>query len=1024
MRISQLVPLMGVIAIVNPLGMAMVETTLPPANPPPQTDDAQGQPSPRSSLPLGGPIVNATAVLRADRAMAWPQGQARCLLLERRVTISVGSYGFQANRAVVRIDTEHQAGTRVHHLAVYLDHAEPLHGNGPVQVQAQRLLVTASTRGGVQLTTDLLQHAPDTVQDRFVQYGLARIDRHIETVSAPPLVDVPPGQRLFGPQTQALRQTRRQQITQEALRRSRLSLAAASSAPARQPDPATQTALLSRQIMGPGGTVSFHADKIVLQKSKPESSLVLLGNVRLVYQHPSRGQAMSLKAENAVVFLASKAMARLAGRSADAGDVRGVYLEDNVVATDGQYTVRAPRVYYDLERNKAVVLDAVFYTWDAQRRVPIYVRAQKLRQESLLDWTGHQALLTTSEFAQPHFSIAANRISFQRTTNRHANQGYRFVAKDSTLRWGDLPLFYWPHLAGDVETLQGSPLPRVSIGSSRQDGLVVRTTWDLFAVSGQPQPKGVKLRGRLDALGDRGGATGVDLDYRRPRMFGQLDGYLLIHDTAQDQIGSRQDVAFDGDTRGYSLWRHRQHLRDNWDLSLEFAHVSDPTFLEAFFQDQAELSKPYETSIYLKKQEHQKAFTFLAQHDTMQFTPQVTALQAPGYTVEKLPELGYYHVGVSLWEDRLTYWGETRLSRMRIRAGEDTPDDRGFTPAQSLQLFGIPATTDFEAALGAAGISSGYRLRLDSRHEIQSPLKMGVFDLVPYATGRVTLYDDDFVEFQAEDDPLRLWTTLGLKIHTQLSKVDPTVENKMLDLHRIRHIIEPHIDIFWSGSNLDPEDIPIFDQNVEGLAEGFGVRIGSRNTWQTQRGGDGRWRSVDWLTLNTDLVFRSDDADVNAELARFFSDRPELSRGGDHFHTDMMWMVSDALAAVGDLTYSLEHERVSQWRLGASFQHNPRLSFFTDYSEIDQLASRLLAYGFEYQLTRKYRVQYRHTLDLGGDESRSIEVALERKLPRWRMLVVARIDELDDEQTIGLVLIPEGIRSSRLLQPAGTRRDR
>ena len=75
-------------------------------------------------------------------------------------------------------------------------------------------------------------------------------------------------------------------------------------------------------------------------------------------------------------------------------------------------------------------------------------------------------------------------------------------------------------------------------------------------------------------------------------------------------------------------------------------------------------------------------------------------------------------------------------------------------------------------------------------------------------------------------------------------------------------------------------------------------------------------------------------------------------------------------------------------------------------------------------MTRKYSIRYQHTLDLGGSDSRSISLTLERKLPRWRLLIVAQIDELEDESTFGLVLVPEGIKSSRLVQPAGLRVDR
>ena len=166
-------------------------------------------------------------------------------------------------------------------------------------------------------------------------------------------------------------------------------------------------------------------------------------------------------------------------------------------------------------------------------------------------------------------------------------------------------------------------------------------------------------------------------------------------------------------------------------------------------------------------------------------------------------------MGESLWGDRLTYFSETRLSRLRINAGEDSPAQRGFTAPQSQAIFGTPATTTFEAASGAAGIPSGYRLRLDTRHEIQSPLKMGDVDVVPYAAGRATIYDDDFVAFAGEGDDTRLWGTLGLRAHTQFSKTFENTQSRVLDLHRLRHVIEPRVDLFWSGSTINPEDLPV-----------------------------------------------------------------------------------------------------------------------------------------------------------------------------------------------------------------------
>src|SRR5690606_2316655 len=116
--------------------------------------------------------------------------------------------------------------------------------------------------------------------------------------------------------------------------------------------------------------------------------------------------------------------------------------------------------------------------------------------------------------------------------------------------------------------------------------------------------------------------------------------------------------------------------------------------------------------------------------------------------------LGYYQVGASVLGDRLTYYGETRASRVRLRPSEDRPLDRGFTDFQSTVLFGQPRDVSFYDAAVAAGLPTDYRLRFDSRHEVQAPLKLAMFDVVPYVTGRVTAYDDDFEALSGKDDQL------------------------------------------------------------------------------------------------------------------------------------------------------------------------------------------------------------------------------------------------------------------------------
>jgi len=97
-----------------------------------------------------------------------------------------------------------------------------------------------------------------------------------------------------------------------------------------------------------------------------------------------------------------------------------------------------------------------------------------------------------------------------------------------------------------------------------------------------------------------------------------------------------------------------------------------------------------------------------------------------------------------------------------------------------------------------------------------------------------------------------------------------------------------------------------------------------------------------------------------------------------------------------------------QWRVGGTMQHSPRFSSFVRYDEIDLLESKLLTYGFSYILTTKYEVGFRQRMDFTRDESQSIAIWLERRLPKWRLRLVTSIDEIDDNESIGIVLIPEG----------------
>src|SRR5690606_22908183 len=136
-------------------------------------------------------------------------------------------------------------------------------------------------------------------------------------------------------------------------------------------------------------------------------------------------------------------------------------------------------------------------------------------------------------------------------------------------------------------------------------------------------------------------------------------------------------------------------------------------------------------------------------------------------------------------------------------------------------------------------------------------MQWGILDVTPFVSGAFVAYDDDFDEFSREAEDMRALGGAGVRIATQFSRTNNELDNRLFDLHRVRHIIEPSLTLWHGESTADSDDYPIYDQDVEGMSKGSAMRLGLRNVWQTQRGGPGRWYSVDVVTLDTDLILHS-----------------------------------------------------------------------------------------------------------------------------------------------------------------------
>jgi hypothetical protein len=917
--------------------------------------------------PLDGDIE-----LHATRGAAWTVDDTKRLLLTEDV-------------AVVWINRLPSAEGLINQIAVYFDHVEnPTHRAG-LGVAGTRLLITGSTRGEVRLEVTLLDRGrPD--HSSLLERGEERLAMHLRRLLGErqnlhrwPRVERPKPPHEFAPVPGGVVEEKDYELPAEV----------------ELPPVDGKRPWLRR----PGAIVTFSADRIDVVPGEEENTITAMGSMIAEYFDLKRSGELSqmiLSADRAVIFTEPGTLEEMAAWELDVSLIHGIYLEGHVVASadDGEYVVRAPRVYYDFTTGQAIMLDAVLRTYTRDGKVPIYARAAEMRQVAENQWKAQRIRVSTSEFYTCHLALGAERMT---VTRRPIEEGggveheTYFDARDITLRAGGLPFFYWPQFKGTVRDI---PIKSIELGSRDNDGVRIETVWDLYSLLGGERPKGVEADLKLDAFTKRGVGAGLTLDYDAAAGYGEIELYSL-YDDGVDRTSAGLEVARHNELRGLALWEHRMELARHWSLQAQTSYISDETFISAWREDDFEERREYETSLYVKHQKDRAALTALLKYEVNPFISNSWLLASTQYRVEKLPELTYERFGDPLFGDEWTYSGETRLSRMRLVLDRTTPRQLGVRG----RAFGIGEDEQLSDMLRARGLETRYVARFDSRHEFSIPTTWRIFDVTPFFVGRLTAYDDDFDAYSSDSDAYRLFGAAGLRINTQFQHVDDRVESRLLDLHRLRHIVEPSMTLWYGYANVAQDDLPVYDLEVESLATGAAVRMGVRNTWQTQRGGPGRWRSVDALTVDTDVVFNSDDAERESPAPQFFDYRPEYSQFGDHARASLLWLLSDTLALSGESIYDLDESSVARGSIGAEMRHSPVLRTYAEFRYLEASDDELLDVGWDYQLTPKYRILISPQWDLREEEFRAVRLRIVRIFPDFELTFQIRHDEIRNDTT-------------------------
>ncbi len=766
-------------------------------------------------------------------------------------------------------------------------------------------------------------------------------------------------------------------------------------------------------IMTARGIVSLAAGRVIRTIWEDEQSVVLEDGVNVTYREPGTERVLELSAQRAVVFFARDV--GLNTTSVRASDIDGIYMEGDVVASDGSYNLRGPRVFYDVRNDRALILDAVFSTFDTRVGFPLYVRARSVRQLSENEFIADRASVSNTAFARPNLTIGARTVTI-RQEERLASDGtpdpYLVAqAQNITLNGFGLPIGWLPEYEGNPEEI---PLRDIRFVTNSRTGEEIRTRWDLFPLLGVQKPEQLSASLLLDALFDRGPGVGLTSEWAGEDFRGSLLTYWVLNDTGTDALTTGADVERDGEYRGLIRAEHIAKVGEDWTVFAEASHVTDENFVDSFYENLAETGREFKSGVTARRLSENTSLTFETSGNFDDFTPNEYILQSDGYTVDRLPEATYTVLAEDVFPQTapglLLYSGESRLGNLGLNLTDKTPAEYGLrSNARAQRGLGLNANQNIADALRDAGYPDRDILRADTRHELSMDLSAGPVKVLPWVVGRGTLYDTDFEAFAGDgDNNARAWGAAGVTLATTIQRVSSEFYSRALDVSRVRHLIRPSATVFYAGSNVDQDELPVYDENVESLADGAVMRLGLDQTWQTKRGGPGRWYSVDWITLDSELVFAGDDAIADDTIGRYFDSRPENSHLSNFGTVSGSMQATESLALVAGTVFDFEDSQQASSNAGFILEHSPVFSSRLSYRYLNAQDSTLLSAGTDYLLSDKYTLSTDVTYDTDLGTIQSVRGELLRDFQNAVFGMSFTYNNISEETSFGVLFQPLG----------------
>ncbi len=352
------------------------------------------------------------------------------------------------------------------------------------------------------------------------------------------------------------------------------------------------------------------------------------------------------------------------------------YMEGNIVFRQGDRTINADRMYYDVPNRVGTILNADVLTPAPNYDGKLRLHAEMVRQTSENTFFAQNGFLTPSRMGEPGFRLQANDIYLQdiqqpvvdpatgqpvvnpATGQPEVHHQRLATAANDFVFFGPVPVFYWPTMTTDLDD-PAYYIRRVQMRNDNVYGTQFLTNWNGYQLLGiRNKPKGTDFDVSLDYLGQRGFGYGGAFTYDTPNMFdipGHMAGlidYWGIQDRGTDNLGQyRSAVEPEASYRYRLLWQHREKLPYDLQLTAELGWISDRNFVEEYHKREWEELKDENTGLELKQITANRSWSITADYRINDFFTQTNWL----------PRADHFWLGQPLLGDTVTWYEHSNI---------------------------------------------------------------------------------------------------------------------------------------------------------------------------------------------------------------------------------------------------------------------------------------------------------------------------------------------------------------------------